>query len=417
MRNSSIALCLAAVLPCGVVSTALAQPAPPVPSSEQADGSSPYSLKNTALQPPVLTPQQAASAPYELSGTNISGATQTTEVILTAPIDKKAVAYKTESGVYLYPTVFMGFGYNDNVRASSTDPIGSSLINVVPEVVAEMKHKGDRYTAKAALNITRYANSSDDNYSNPSFELAGDNYFSARARTGWSVGQVNGIDPRGATSRTASSEPDHWHSNNVNGRAIYGAPEAPGRLELDLGSQAKTYDNNRAFTAVSDVTVNSLAARAFYRLGTRTMALVEFRDAKADYPSSLSTDSNTERRYYGGLTWEATAATTGIVKVGYMTKDFDLASKSSYSGGSWEATVRWLPQTYSAFDLTTSRSAVDSTGFGDYTVNTSLNLLWNHQWSQSLTSRASVGVLATDFAGTNRKDTTNSLALTVYYAV
>jgi hypothetical protein len=57
----------------------------------------------------------------------------------------------------------------------------------------------------------------------------------------------------------------------------------------------------------------------------------------ADYDSALSTEDNTERRYYLGYTWDATAATTGVVKIGRMTKDFDAAGRAGYSGSSWEA--------------------------------------------------------------------------------
>lgn len=391
MQKKYLVVCLAAVLPFSFAATALAQSATPA--------------------------QQSAESPYQLSGTSISGASRATNVILTAPVGPNAAPYKTESGVYLYPTAFVGAGYNDNLQITNTNQIGSSFVNIAPQLVAELKHKGDRYTALASVNATRYSNSVDDNYTNSEFNIAGDNYFTSRARAGWSIGQVNGSDPRGSTERPLSEQPDRWHTTNLNGRLIYGAPEASGRVEMDLGNVVKTYDNNRITTEVADLTLNSVAGRVFYRLGSRTLALVEVRDAKANYVSSLATDSNTERRYYAGLTWEATAATTGIVKVGRMTKDFDLADRPGYAGGSWEAAVHWLPLTYSAFDLKTARSTADSTGFGNFAINTSIDLIWSHKWTQSLSSRVAVGVLNTEFGGTDRSDTTNNYALTVDYAV
>lgn len=377
----------------------------------------PFGFSPIALAQSVSPSQQAATTQYELSGTTISGAAKPMNVILTAPLAQDAAPFKTESGVYLYPTAFAGVGYNDNLLASNINPIGSSFISLAPQLLAEFKHKGDRYTALASVNATRYSNSSDDNFVNSNVEVAGDNYFSSRARAGWSIGRTDGIDPRGSNERALSAKPDHWHTTNLNGRLIYGAPEAAGRVELDLGHQDKAYDNNRATTAVADLTLNSVAGRVFYRLGSRTLALAEIRNAQANYASSLSTDSNTERRYYAGLTWEATAATTGIVKVGHMTKDFDLAGKPGYAGASWEAAVRWLPVTYSAFDLTAARSTADSSGFGSYALNTSIDLVWNHKWTQSLSSRVAVGVLNTEFGGTNRTDTANNFALSVDYAV
>ena len=163
--------------------------------------------------------------------------------------------------------------------------------------------------------------------------------------------------------------------------------------------------------------MGTYAGRLFYRLGTRSLALGEIRSAKSNYASSFSTDSNTDRRYYLGLTWDATAATTGIVKVGRMTKDYDFAGRDGYNGDSWEAAIRWMPRTYSVVDLQTARSTVDATGLGNYAVTTNTNLNWNTKWTQSLTSRAGFGVLKTDFAGTSRSDSATNFALTVDYAV
>lgn len=407
MKNNYAMLCMAAALPFAVPTVFAQNQAPTQPAVEDA-----YTLKV-----PAAPASQVSGTGYELKGTTISGATAApSQPILTAPVGD-AAAYKTDSGVYLYPTAFVGMGYNDNLQSSSTNKISSSMVNLAPQLIAEMKHKGDRYTALVSVNNVNYASSSADNSTNSEFKVAGDNYFTARARAAWSLGQVRSTDPRGANNRPISAEPDRWTSNNVDGRFIYGAPEAQGRLELDLGSTNKTYDNNRATTAVADVAVNSYATRLFYRLGTRSLMLGEYRNAKANYASALSTDSNAEQRYYVGLTWDATAATTGIIKLGRMTKDFDAAGKGGFGGDSWEGSVRWAPLTYSAFDFQTSRSAVDSTGFGNYSLLTSNNISWNHKWTRSLTTRAAVGLVKTDFGGTTRSDSATNYALTVDYAV
>lgn len=415
VRNQKFLLCLAGSLPI-CFGSALAQttPAPLVPPD---DGS--YTLKANALKPVGDRTQPGSATPYELKSTSISGSSGSTDTILTIPVDPGAAPFKTESGIYFYPTVFVGYGHNSNLETTDINPTSSDFVNVAPQLIAELKHKGDRYTAMVGLNSTRYFDSSADNYNNSDINVAGDHYFSSRARAGWSVGQVNGTDARGSNNRPVMDEPDRWHTSDVNGRFIYGAPAAQGRIEFDLGNTVKTYDNNRVNTAVADLTRTTVAGRMFYRLGTRSLALIEVRNAKAAYSSALATDSNTERRYYGGLTWDATAATTGIVKLGHMTKDFDQAGKKSFAGTSWEASVRWLPRTYSAFDLQTSRYSADASGLGDYQLFTSTDLVWNHKWSQSLTSRVALGVLVTDFmgAGIDRTDTANNFAFTLDYQV
>jgi hypothetical protein len=100
-----------------------------------------------------------------------------------------------------------------------------------------------------------------------------------------------------------------------------------------------------------------------------------------------------------------------------MTKDFDVAGRPGFNGDSWEASIRWAPLTYSALDLQTSRSTADASGFGDYTVNTNTNVNWSHQWTRSFTTRAAVGLVKTDFAGTTRADNATSYSLTMDYSV
>jgi len=391
MINRYLQVCLATVLPLGLTGNAFAQASAPA--------------------------QPAAASPYELSGTSISGVSQSTSVILSAPVNADQSAYKTESGIYLYPSAFLGLGRNDNLLTTNTRQISSNFLRFYPKMVAELKKKGDRYTALASMDAVRYSNSSQDNVTNSEFQVAGDNYFSSRASAGWSLGRLDGSDARGSTDRAILLSPDLWHTNSINGRLIYGAQEATGRVELDLGRQDKTYENNRLTTVGSDKTVNSVAGRGYFRVGTRTLALLEVRQATADYDIANSPNSGTERKYYAGLTWEATAATTGIVKVGRMTKDFDLNGLENYSGGSWEAAVRWTPVSYSTFDLNTSRSTEDSTGYGNFTLNTGTTVAWNHRWTQSLSTRVGFGLLTTDYAGTNRSDRTKNYSLAADYAV
>lgn len=411
MQKLAFKTCVAAVMPLAFSAVATAQTA--APTTQPTTGTSNYSLESSTLKGSTPSSLQPNAGPYELSGTSISGSTGSAQgeavSIMTAPVPGNAAAYKTNSGIYLYPTLYMGFGHNDNVALTASNTISSGFTNVVPQLMAELKYRGNRYTALASVNQTTFGNSSPDNSTGSELRVAGDNYFDARARMGWTGFLINSFDPRSPTTNPVAV--DKWTATGANGTFIYGAPAASGRLEFDLGHQVKSYDAR----PLKDVNTTSVAGRGFYRLGTRSLALVEVRNANANYQSSLATDSNTERRYYAGLTWDATAATTGVVKVGRLTKDF-ANGKQGFSGASWEAAVRWMPLTYSVFDLQTSKSTADSTGVGTYTLNTATNLVWNHVWSNSVSSMASIGTLKTDFGGTTRADTTNTYSLGVNYA-
>jgi len=352
--------------------------------------------------------QQSATAGYELRGSGAAAAPGGTN-ILTAPVRGAAVTF--ENGVFVYPSLFAGIGHNDNVLSQASNPVSSTLYNVVPGAIAELKTHGDRYTVSYVGNFTRYASSADDNYDHHDLFLAGDNYFTSRALLGWSVGYMNSSDPRGATDRAISTEPDMWHASVTHGLFAYGAEKATGKVELEGTYQDKRYITNRTTTVGSDVNLTTLSGRFFYRVMPKTSMVFEIRNTRADYIQSISTNDNTERRYYVGATWEATAATPGTFKLGRATKNFTDPAHQDFSGSSWEGTVRWAPLTYSTLDIITSKGTSDSTGVGAYVLNTGTTLVWNHKWATYIASKVTAGTLRSDFAGADRLDNTKTYGL------
>jgi hypothetical protein len=144
--------------------------------------------------------------------------------------------------------------------------------------------------------------------------------------------------------------------------------------------------------------------------------VMEVRQTNSDYIADTSTNDNTDRRYLVGLTWDATAKTSGTFKVGQQQKDFADVRPRAW-GTSWEGAVRWSPLTYSVWDLVTSKSAADSTGYGDYVVNTAATVMWNHQWANAISSRVSLGGVQSDYAATTRADTTRNYGLGFFYNI
>jgi hypothetical protein len=334
------------------------------------------------------------------------------EVIMTAPVDPSAAGLKFDNGMKLYPSVKTNIGHNNNVNSANVNPVSSNFVSVKPTVVAEMKNRGDRYTVFAAGDSLTYNSSSDDNSTTSDFGVAGDNFFTARARAGWAAGMVNGADPRGSVITTLNL----YKMSTVKGRFIYGAKEASGRFEVDVSRQNKEYSNNRATTAALDQSTNAIAGRVFYRVGSNTELLAEVQNAQADYVTALAA-TNRERKYYLGATWDATAVTKGIVKVGNMTKDFDQGTRPGFNGGSWEAAMEWSPQSNATVALTASRATADSSGTGNYELRTNNGLMWMHNWTQSVSSKVSTGLSTTEFNGAGRTDDARNFGFSVDYAL
>lgn len=372
---------------------------------------------SVAFSAPVLAQTAAPDAAnYQLGKVETNSLVNSATGTLLTTIPQGAGGYRTESGIVLYPSVAVGVGFNDNLNLTNANKIGSNFVSISPSLLAALNYKGDRYTAQATVDSVMYPSNSLDNTLTSTFKLAGDKYFTTRARGGWSAALTTGTDSRDAN--TPAAEPNRWRNTGLNGTFAYGAEGAKGRLEADIGTNTKTYDNNRAKTAALDLTMNNVAGRVFARVGSRTLALAEVSQATTSYASGLSTDNNTERKYYVGVTWEATAKTTGIVKVGSMTKNFD-NGKAGYSGASWDATVRWQPLTYSTFQLTTTKATSDTTDAAafSYALNTSTNLSWNHAWSSTVSTSANVGVVNATYPGSTKAAVnTNSYSIGANYA-
>ncbi len=363
-----------------------------------------------ASSQPVLATSPAlpsAQLPFSIDYASIAP-------ILTAPT--QGMPYKM-GGVHLYPYLMLGLGRNDNVLGTGTNEQSSTIFEMRPALVAEIAKAGDRYTLSYSGDYGHYASSDEDDFDYHDLFLAGDNHFSTRTALGWRAGYIKRSDPRGSNDIDFGSEPNAWHAMVANVLFGYGAVEAKGRIELEAGLQNKRYDNNEVVTRSFDLDTRNLAGRFFYRVAPKTRALFEMRHTVADYRLASSTQDSTETIYNIGVTWDTTAATTGILKLGRLKKDFDSDSRDDFSGNSWEGTVRWSPRTYSVFDLTTARYTTDSTGIGEYLINRNLGVTWNHKWNDRVSTQVGYNNLKTDFSGDPRRDETDTFSVGASYTM
>lgn len=423
--RSAIALVLSLGLTASVVAQEATTTAQPSADTQQAESSATNwdagnsSFGNGGVFGAASTDnagisQRSAAAAYQLGGAGVASSGRSVEGnILTSPTRGRPIRF--DNGIFVYPSASIGYGRNDNVLGTQTNKVSSSFFVVRPELVGEIKTHGDRYTLSYQGNYGRYQSSSADNFNHHELWLGGDNYFTTRARLGWGVGYLEKSDPRGSTDRASSAEPDRWHAPIARVLGIYGAPGSIGRLELEGSMMQKRYDNNRATTIASDVDLNTVAGRFYYRFMPKTSVLFEVRNTWADYVWANSTQDNTDTRYYAGFVWDATAKTTGTLKLGRAYKRFDDASRQDASVASWEASVRWAPLTYSTVDLVASRAPLDSTGTGNYVLNNATTLTWNHKWASYVSSRVNYGVIKSDYKGSTREDDTKNYGVGFFH--
>ena len=317
------------------------------------------------------------------------------------------------SPFFFTPYIGVGVGHDDNVTYAPTNATSSALYVVSPGLKIDARSVRSVFQFDYEGQIARYSDSKQDDYEDHrvsgQFDFAFDRRNFLRANAAYLLGH----DPRGLTDRPVSAEPDKYRIASAGGMYSFGAPGAAGRVELYYDEARKRYRNNLAFTSSADRNNREYGGAFYVRLGPRTYAMAEARETRIKYvqPSDFSAK---ERRYYGGLSWDVTDATTGIVKVGRFERNFDSALPD-YSDFAWEASIIWTPRTYSRWEFNTLRYSTEQTGLGTFIVTDAAGVAWTHNWATYLMTTVDLRYQKDDYQGFSRKDDTMALGLKVGY--
>lgn len=314
---------------------------------------------------------------------------------------------------YFSPYVGLAIGRDDNLFLSRTGEKTTSILVFSPGFTIQARSPSTNFELKYQGQVGRYGQSDDDNYidhtSRAMFDVAFDRRNFLRVGLEW----LRLHDPRGTTDRPVAGRPDVYRLVTPQASYSFGAPGAAGRLEVYASEADRRYLNNRATTAASDREARELGGVFYWRVAPKTYVLAEVRNTDIAYRLSTSTAAAEERRYYGGVTWAATAATTGTLKVGRLEREFDAGGSDSAT--SWEGIVSWSPRTYSKFDFFTSRITNESTGLGRYILSSVGGMAWNHAWSSVFSTGVDMRYQKDEYRGFDRKDEIKTLGLRAGY--
>lgn len=319
-----------------------------------------------------------------------------------------------DTPLYATPYIGVAAGRDDNLFLSESNEKSSWLWMVSPGIKVDARSPNSVFQFAYQGQIGRYTSSPDDNYVDHATRAQLDMAFSPRAFMRLGYDFIRGHDPRGSTDRAIAPRPDRYRLRYPNATFAFGAPGAQGRVEVYYGDTHKTYLNNRETTFLSDRNTTEFGGAFYWRVMPKTYVLAEVRETRIDYDAAQSPFSGEELRFYGGVSWEATAATTGTVKVGRLEKDFR-SGLPDFSGTSWEALITWAPRTYSTFDVYTSRQTSESTGLGRFILTEITGANWNHSWSSVMSSAVLLRYQRDEYQGFDRTDKTATLGLKVGY--
>ncbi len=311
----------------------------------------------------------------------------------------------------LTPTLELSESYDDNFRETSNED-SSWITTISPTFVLAAQDRLNVYKLTYNFSSDIFHSSHDDNNTDHHLDADAHMEFNARNRLDLNAGydrveEVAGTETSGIN--------DKYHTYNIGGVYGFGAKSATMNFELGANHEWKRYDNDGTINKDLERDTTSLSGTAFYRIGAKTRALVEVRYNDYDYKLATSTLDSDSMAYLVGVTWDATAKTSGSAKIGYEDKDFDSAAREDVDNTMWEVGVTWQPRSYSSFTLNTRRGTDEgSQGAEDYIETTRTSLGWNHDWSSYVSTEASYAFTDEEYEN-GREDETDEFALGLNY--
>ena len=354
------------------------------------------------LMPAAFAQQMGTYSPTGAAGTEGSTASQDPGSIALGPITA-------------YPSFGLALKHDDNLYQTRTNRTSDTATVLTPAVRFEAKQAANTYSVTLGSTLGRYNTRSADNYTNYNINALADLDLSARLRAAIKADYVDAQDARGSTNNAISAEPDRYRQTYLGGIASYGARGAQGRIDLELGQRMRRYYNNRATTFAGDQDTGDIGATFFWRIAPKTSLLLQAKHSNIDYMGVASLNS-TENRLLAGVTWEATAKTTGTFKLGMVRKSFSDSARASSSQPSWEGGIKWSPRTYSQVDFNLSKMPAETTGGqGNFIDKTTTGAVWTHTWTSQFATAASASFITDNYKGISRQDDTQNYGLKATY--
>lgn len=332
----------------------------------------------------------------------------------------EAMSIKLAEGLEFTPSLKVSESYDDNFREVEKNEESSWVTRISPTLSLTAYGRKSEYVLSYTADSDIFHSSHKDN--NTDHHLTADAGFRFDARNALVV-NAGYHKVEETTSATAGAQGDKYNTRNIGGVYTYGAQTA--MFQVDFGADYKElrYDNTARrgngdrLNAEKERDATALRSTLYYRVAPKTRALFEVRHTDYSYVSEKDLDA-TNLAFLTGLTWEATAKTTGTVKIGREKKSFDRNVNDDQSNGMWEAGITWQPRTYSTFNLRARRALDEGENGASAIEATSTTLDWKHYWLDRVYSTASYTRSEQDYVDdntNNRLDKTDIFGLGLNY--
>lgn len=318
----------------------------------------------------------------------------------TYSVDPKDLTGRVLPG--FYPNVELDLGYDDNVGRTQRNTDSSVFGMLKPEL--QWNGVFGKHLVRIGY-LGEYANYfdiSDENYRD--HFLGGDVTLdlTQKLNVNGGVAYSQGHESRGVSGAANSGlKPNEWEQWSAKLEALYGRRIATAQIGARYEYFNRDYTNNNQFLRNNDT--NTLTLIGFYNLGPKTRLLIEPSISEVDYTNPASNQDNTKRKILAGVTWDATAKTSGTVKVGKYDTSYD--NLPDTDGLAINANVIWKPKTYSKVTLRASNDSYDSSIGGASSYDAAIiGVDWEHDLSDITQLQAGAEYESDDYSGASRED-------------
>jgi hypothetical protein len=157
-------------------------------------------------------------------------------------------------------------------------------------------------------------------------------------------------------------KPHDWKEGYAKFGIAYGTHSSKGQLVGELKYHQRNYTNTDL--AYLDYDWFDASSTFYYRIAPKTRALIEVNliDIRYSQDDAFGYNwTNNEYRYLTGITWNTTAKTTSILKIGYRDKSYDDNRFNKLSGLYLWLDAQWEPNTHTLVTLSAAQDIQEST--------------------------------------------------------
>jgi len=143
-----------------------------------------------------------------------------------------------------------------------------------------------------------------------------------------------------------TAEPNQWQESYAKAGLSYGKASSQGQIITKLAYKQRSYTNNDQ--EFLDANLTELSGTFYYRIAPKTRIPFELNINHYDYQNTTpATDpSSSAYKLLTGVTWEASAKSTGIFQLGLLEKKYDNSLYEDTSMLLLKLDGVWKPNTY-----------------------------------------------------------------------